>query len=241
MRIISTFRDYYDSVQLSGVDYSLIFKRVSNDTKLGRNCFPDLWKFVAELQNHERKSHGIIQGPSYSVFPLILGFCGNLFPMIQVLDDDDPEQLVQTFHDLDSYWRRLCEIKEEFGRKFIEGNSVLTENKARIKEYFANASRWPLQGYFASLNAPYFALRFNIERELVIQVNPLLSELGFFAVRDPYTAYQDIAMYLSGVLTQIENKEVNISDADKIAKRGFDKNSFRKPPSKKTKRKKTRE
>lgn len=60
-----------------------------------------------------------------------------------------------------------------------------------------------------------------------------LNELQFFKVFDFTKAYQELEMFIGGVLTSIGNKMVEVSDKSKIAKHGFDKRSFRKEPTKK--------
>lgn len=58
-----------------------------------------------------------------------------------------------------------------------------------------------------------------------------LKALGFAKALDPYTAYQELSMWVGGVLANPERPTAELSDEDKIAKRGFDEWSFRKMPS----------
>ena len=59
-------------------------------------------------------------------------------------------------------------------------------------------------------------------------MNPNLHKLNFMKVIDPYTAFQELEIFMSGVLGVGEPQIVTISDKDKIEKRGFNKWSFRK-------------
>jgi hypothetical protein len=60
-----------------------------------------------------------------------------------------------------------------------------------------------------------------------IASNPCLNDLEFYRVADPSQAYQEISMYISGVLGQPDPKIVYLTDKEKIQKKGFNKWSFR--------------
>lgn len=56
-----------------------------------------------------------------------------------------------------------------------------------------------------------------------------LKTWGFAKVVDPYTLFQELSMFIGGVLPRNPNPMVEITDTDvKVAKHGFDKWSFRK-------------
>jgi hypothetical protein len=57
----------------------------------------------------------------------------------------------------------------------------------------------------------------------------MLSEWEFYKIKDVYTAFQDISMYISGVLGTQSPELIKIDNNTKIHKHGFDvKKSFRK-------------
>ena len=57
----------------------------------------------------------------------------------------------------------------------------------------------------------------------------ILDDLGFISAIDPYTAFQELSMYLGDRLRFREKDLIEISDKDKIASHGYDpKMSFRK-------------
>ena len=62
---------------------------------------------------------------------------------------------------------------------------------------------------------------------------PSLAQMQFAKAVDPYTAYQEISMWIAGVLPQLEPDAVQVTDNKvKIHKHGFDPTtSFRRPPS----------
>jgi hypothetical protein len=64
-------------------------------------------------------------------------------------------------------------------------------------------------------------------------INPVLKEYKFYKIMDPYTCYQELSMYVDGMLTYPGNLMVDIEDKYRIAAHGFDhKYAFRTPPSK---------
>ena len=63
-------------------------------------------------------------------------------------------------------------------------------------------------------------------------INPKLKDLQFYKVFDAFTAFQELQMFISGVLGTGEKELIEIEDKYKIGQHGFDKWSFRKEPTK---------
>lgn len=61
----------------------------------------------------------------------------------------------------------------------------------------------------------------------------ILNRLDFARAVPPHLLFQEIEMWLGGVLAGPAKPTVQISDADRAAKHGMDHTSFRRPPSKK--------
>ena len=61
-------------------------------------------------------------------------------------------------------------------------------------------------------------------------INPVLKDIGFQKVVDSWTTFQEIQMFISGVLGTGENDTIEVSEDVKIKQHGFDKWSFRRPP-----------
>jgi hypothetical protein len=73
----------------------------------------------------------------------------------------------------------------------------------------------------------YFERKMKIEYEIVL--NPQLKKIDFQKVIDPYTAFQELSMFICNILGVGENPTVEVSDQSKIEGHGFDKKSFRHP------------
>lgn len=62
-------------------------------------------------------------------------------------------------------------------------------------------------------------------------VDACLKDYEFFRLKDPYTDFQEIQMYLGSVLSNNQEKIPKIDDKTLAQAKGFDKWSFRKEPS----------
>jgi hypothetical protein len=62
------------------------------------------------------------------------------------------------------------------------------------------------------------------------EINPNLKSIEFFKIKDAFSTFQEISMFLGNSLI-VQNKQSEISDKDKIGKHGYDKWSFRKEPN----------
>ena len=63
--------------------------------------------------------------------------------------------------------------------------------------------------------------------EVIVQTNPCLRDLSFQKVFDPFMTFQEISMFLGGVLARPDRPMLTITDEVKAQQHGFDKHSFR--------------
>jgi len=68
--------------------------------------------------------------------------------------------------------------------------------------------------------------------KVIVTKHPILKSLDFQHHVDPYTTYQEIAMFVGGILPKTEKELYELSNEEQIEKKGFDKHSFRKSPTK---------
>lgn len=85
---------------------------------------------------------------------------------------------------------------------------------------------------FLDNNAPIFVAYFEkFSGDRVFEINAKLKDLEFFRIKDPYTAFQEVEMFLGGILANQGRTIPKVSDSDLLEAKGFDKKwSFRKPP-----------
>jgi hypothetical protein len=99
---------------------------------------------------------------------------------------------------------------------------------------------------FQTHKIPYFYAKFSpyrlqgINTQFVVTIlNPILENYKFVKLFDPFTAFQEISMFISGVLGTNENETVEVDEKYRMAACGIDKTSFRQssPGNKKERRK----
>jgi hypothetical protein len=218
VRIIDKRRDYYDGVASQGVDPSIVYVRKEQEILFPLHQF---WM------------------PHFGYFDkYLIGFCGKIYPLVKIRG-------VLRFHfessqsglGDDLFFYNIDEI-DRYASQWMERRAAwydcpfqMNESRKNFLKFFQNT--WTkLETIFTDHKTPIFLLDCNTKSTLLL--NPLLRPLEFQRIVDPYTAFQEIAMYLSGVLGNLNPKVPKVSDEDLIVAKGFDKWSFRKESTKKT-------
>jgi hypothetical protein len=227
MKLHTDFHDYYDTAVGFGIDDKVHYNRFTQTIEKSLNLkrdFPPLNSF-------------------YFGKTLILGFCGEIFPMIGVIEWNEethkPKFIYYTYS-YDEYFARMLKteralklIDHELGRQRRPKNEKeirkqLTKDltKKKVKEFFSDW-RWRDDDLFLEHRAPVWLINLD-SNDQKITLNPKLSELDFERIKDANQAFQEISMYLANIL--VEQKETApIEDKYRIEQHGFDlKTSFRK-------------
>jgi hypothetical protein len=245
MYIITKQKDYYDGVVgTMGVDKTIIYERqtieVENPDRpqiFRRHSWwdrkPD--SMFVQLDNFTTIKPEFKSRYGHSGF-FILGFCGKLYIgwklYTEVKRRGNPIPTLLTEYTYDFY--RVKEI-------------VKTENRHGYMEDVVNYIRgYDAMQLFRDLNAPVFVYDDDYERNSIIQwgnintsayrrfaINPLLKDYQFYKVFDAFQAFQEVQMFMGGVLGRGEKEILEVADKYKITQHGFDyKWSFRKMPEK---------
>lgn len=226
MRIISKFHDYYDGAMRNGVDQDVFYIRENKEEKLDKNPYPSI-----------KKSHGL----NYEISIKILGFCGNLYKVIcatyQGQSNGVKNYLDQEyFYSIDSFKKFAEEEGIEIDWNQSKRRSWLSfwdfKYGRDFEKYYANLDLSSFSHIFATYQVPLFLYSQGSGGYYYLEQNPSLKNLAFFKEKDVFSCYQELYMYVSGVLNRKESEMVKISDKDKIHKHGFNKYSFRKMPKK---------
>lgn len=259
MRIISKFRDYYDNVQGMGSDQTDVYLRENTEVR-----GEELVQYSGLMDSLEKIPHSLSYSwksgqyeEYYRLYPVLIGFCGkthlvyryeapnetlHFYSAAEV--DEFVDGVLKEKYDLKKYFPQRMKSWEKrwFNRGWGLGRHEF--NQVKVAEAFEKVSKLDLTDYFQHGKAPTFVLR---RRELnrtdfassfVVSFNAPLAEYDFVKIIDPYTAFQEISMYRTGVLGTGENEMVTISDEDKRDSKGFDESSFKKAPGQKKRGKK---
>lgn len=241
MRIISSYHDYYDGVQAHGQDKRIVYIRNTVNHKL------DKYPFIKVANSG---------GAGFHVNSCVIGFCGSLFPLLVLsgskfgeptktkpcygidgvdtflkenLNDKDYEKYDEgTYFNLNNWWKN--QILYSYNRKsFIKYFEQATKNDDLFRKY--NSPIWIAKPYFNPDDKLYPFTDKNAGPYVV--TNPSLKPYEFVRIKNPYTAFQEIQQYLSGVLGFADKPIPAVSNEDLIESKGFDlKSSFRKDKKK---------
>ena len=163
----------------------------------------------------------------------ILGFCGKLYPVVQIKQSYPLPDLVKSYYSLEDFknsvygqsidWNK--KKKRTWGFRWFSYGFLDVEDL----DTFFSQDLSKLSNLFSKYNCPVF-LYGQWNQKYEVRLNPTLKDLEFFKVQNPFTCFQELSMYIGGVLKQPDRPMVEITDKDRISKHGFDKYSFRKLP-----------
>lgn len=254
MRIISKFRDYYDHAAGMGIDKTLIYKRSETRIELQKNEeFPtyinDMFKTMASPYRFRNNN-------CFTFNEYVLGFCGKFYPFLNLKTDAFTTPTSNNL-ERDNYLHSETAIRaflnnKRFGPMYTDWTKRYSSKELCdswnplfcAQQYNKVFSQCPEHDEeFHAFNTPIILYAIS-DREWSksknrwttdkwMKLNPDLSKLNFVTVIDPYTAFQEIAMYMSGVIGCRENDMIQISDTDMRDAKGFYDMSFKKHPTKK--------
>ena len=233
MRIISKFQDYYDSGLAYGIDSNVVYVReqeelsrtpdTSNENTRDRKMLTS-WRtnrYFYEIDDKRERSYR-------NVF---LTFCGKRYLGIEC-ESHMPLLPFRERHGgylydpdtrFDYYWSsEAADAVSKLDRWVYHGEGVDDNVWGPQDDDWANYE----YGAPVVLERPTW-------RCVEVIRNPSLKELDFKEVMDPYTAFQEISMYLAGPLSGWEDPDLSPepTGAEKMTNKGMDPvYGFRKKP-----------
>lgn len=229
-------KDYYDGVVgTMGIDKTIVYKR--EIVEIEEDKFPDIFN-KKKFSFGKSKDNSIITLASHSLSKdyrliyegyghFVVGFCGKLYIGFKLyrkeLDNGVIKLNTIISYDTDA-------IKKVITSRSYWGNNVETD--------IDNVKKMDLIQMFRDFNAPVFVYDgdydrtffnnrwYNNKQKLII--NPILADYQFYKVFDSFHTFQEISMFMGGVLGKGEKDIVEVADKYKIEQHGFDKWSFRK-------------
>ena len=250
MKIISKFKDYYDCGMKYGVDASCVYMREIIEYPLG--CVPvvtEVTDIVTKMLDGDkvrlwwhrydfdfRADRVTVEGA------IVVIFCGQIYPCLEVVTcfsgelGDAKTTYCYASEQVTTIFREQLTKTEQ--KSFFEPNKRRGSWSERFEEFFdaTGMGSSKLIDFHHRSEVPIAMLHLgnnnNVNR---LTCNPVLKDVQFFRIIDNITAYQELSMFIGGVLGGNSPKTIEISNDIKIAKHGFDKWSFRKEPGKKRK------
>jgi hypothetical protein len=244
MYIISKKKDYYDGVAGSaGIDKTLVYDR--QITELEDKDMPDFFRKTTffnhfrgkdnnpfyRLSNSHIKNEYFNKYPRHSYF--LIGFCGKLYAGFKLYSIDknttEYNNVITTITYDKDYMIELFDGKTYHGHFEDNLNHVLQYD---AMEWFREM-KTPCFVYDQDSGLDHIDLK-HYGRNYVSKfiINPILKDYEFYKVFDTFQAFQEISMFIGGVLGRGEKEIIEVADKYKIGQHGFDKWSFRKEPTK---------
>lgn len=218
MRIISSFRDYYDQHDYAEEDDIYV-----RETKT--------------IVEGDRPTKHFRNGIGVRIDKLIIGFCGEIFPLIKMEIEDRNsykirDKFLYTREDFKKHDKYEDDDIIQYGGIYTNGGPA-----AFFEKDFSSHKE-----DFIKYGVPCFIKRieeFRGDQVTMFELNPKLIDYKFGKMKDAQTAYQDIDMFISGVLG---NREVmvEIDDKHRIQAHGYNEESFRMPKGRKKPRRKNK-
>jgi len=248
MKIVSSFHDYYDTALAYGADQTLSYVRQTKEilipieTLFGRQLLmkgPPSKEPLAYWTNgngyySSAKGYYILRSQKG-----VLGFCGKRYPYFAIeVQEKIGSKFTRTFiYDYDIAIKRYNTLwpPDKYRRRWRKRFKEDRETKALREHFEQGPSEEEWMNLFHEYETPTF-LRLNG----CDIINPPLKDLGFQVIFNPFEAFQEISMFVGGVLKSVENNTIELDNDIEIVKKGFHlKSSFRQDsPGKKERRRK---
>lgn len=264
IRIISRFKDYYDSSMAFGYggDDGVLYIRQKTEYPLSTapsatTTVPDIVKVIVDRLKQltvsdidtssiidtsdwpRRTKRGTVlqqfsdKNYVYDTQRFGVLFCGKYYPGLRVSMTRKPSGYVldtakhHWFYDADD------------AIAFMESKGVDVNASLPYRHITITAG---LRKYFNTKPAD---VEWQIENKITcvvyemynnqVVINPPLKDYEFFKVMDPYTAFQELSMWVGGTLAWPPQMMIELDDKYRVLAHGFDKHSFRKSPTKRGK------
>jgi len=231
MIIISKEYDYYDKIQAHGLDKDLRFIRKSSEITNALEIPSNLIKMLRGLPD---KFDYWDNSVKLIIRPFIIIFCGHIYLGYHLIlkdcsNNDLPDIYVYDLNSLEKVLKKYDPVGYsgylKKGRFLQFSTSFKKSNLLNVFQEYKN-KKIDIDIHLDQ-RAPILYIGYD-NRRVIYKKNPLLRELEFYKKINAYTAFQEISMFIGGVVSKEFPPTVELKEKDKIMKKGFDKWSFRK-------------
>lgn len=252
MKIISKFHDYYDIGLSYGIDPNVVYERKTNEISLvstnrnNKNEKTKNFDLAKKVFSHIHVTSIMPRGRSYPRDIIDIDnigcvvFCGYVYPFLNVriqytdLRKTGDYNYIYSLNELDDLVNN-CDSKQVY-KLYYSQKEKFIETRKDYDDYFNGSMKMNynnLINIHEEYDSPIIVYNWKHNYEFQTIVNPRLADFQFYKVQDAYTAFQNLSMFMSGVLGCKENETLDVSDKDLKHMKGFDEKSFRKESTKK--------
>lgn len=249
MRIISKWKDYYDTALAYGVDNSILYARTKYEHTISDNIYrasditglPEKFQGLESIITKFKKLTCHVNryaftranaNPKLTVVPVLIGFCGT-FTLAYDVTFTRSNYEHQYYYKLEDVIKVITdEVGDSIWTNHRNYYGLFDLNPTDLKRSFEEVESFnklnKKDDLFIDTKSPIFMITRNKESGIVIELNPQLSKFNFAKVVDPYSAFNRISQYLSGAIGNTEIDNFKMTDNEKRDSHGFNKYSFRK-------------
>jgi len=236
VRIYSKFKDYYDIGLSYGIDPLCHYVRKTEKIEDAHELKEWEHLFKQDMTSFRHINAMWTLRTNYTLGYVL--FCGKRYPCVKF------KRLV--YNDARSVGN-YQEYKYFYSEEKLDKHLSVTLTKGEYKDYTSSEvpQAWSkhtaqerIKKYLLEDTKDYMELHrgegipIYFVEGATLHKNPRLSGLGFASIVDPHKAFQELSMFISGVLGGQSPAMVEIEDKYRIEAHGFDKFSFRKGKSK---------
>ena len=237
MLIVSKYKDYYDSAVGLGIDKTIVYERYLKTIE----CPKDILDVITTNHFEDFNYRSIISKNKYTSGYFILGFCGKLYIGFKFTKENNvnfnKSYDTKIIYDIEKARKLFDFNKNEHKKWYWSGKS----NEERLNDFIFKIKSINCIEWFRKFNIPIFLIGNNNDvfnyydndsSLKKITINPILKNYDFMKIYDPYTTFQEIQMFISGVLgINKDGIDVEMTEKQKVQQHGFDKKyGFRKRP-----------
>lgn len=222
MKIISKHKDYYDGIcQSLGIDEHIVYVRENKEIE---DQFQYYLPYYENIESNKK----------YRIFTqykfTIIGFAGKLYPLLIIIPGlNNDLKTIKYVYDLDK-------IKEVHNKLWNPKHKWVYINH-KWEDYVALLNNKTILNYFHQYKIGSFILGKKDRYQYwtnnpvyILELEPVLNDIEFYKVIDPFTAFTEMSMFISEQLnTEIDSYPM--TDIQKVRSKGFDdKYGFRTRP-----------
>lgn len=249
MKIISKFQDYYDSALMYGIDENLIYVR-KEESMVAKvpGAFGEAFQWIPSFY----PTHDIAPSRSAILFcGKVYPLCTLTYQPNCLRSDVEHAYDAKTYINFvaarskkdTSLWERVAQPRRWYRRRHASDSDWKEKAEERITkgyQQFANIApdishlhheyKSPVIMLREPQTASYHRYRGtkpDNESMFELVLNPCLKDIRFARMVDPFTAFQEVSMFLGGVIGSIEDNTVQIDDVHMRDAKGFDDRSFK--------------
>ena len=246
MRIISSFKDYYDKAQAYGIDPRLVYVRETREIETrDQRTNKTLHEPPMQLQKFYQRTPDALLGGTYphggfryglQFCKGVLAFCGTLYPFVIVENG-------RCCYDIDHLRAELIAVsattetlaylegpQKKMGRGWKRHISQLEKERLHRASWTAllAGDRALDDEAHRAYASPVILYVDQVMHWPHIVINPRLNQINFQTQVDPVTAWQRLSMYVGNNLVTQKDPEVGLTDKLRRDTAGFDEWSFKK-------------